>query len=83
MLYFIKTFGCQMNISDSERLSGLLEKNNYNLASKITEADLAIFNTCGIRQMAEDRAYGQIHNLKKKYPKIKIFLIILKEKKFY
>lgn len=74
MLYFIKTFGCQMNISDSERLSGLLEKNNYNLASKITEADLAIFNTCGIRQMAEDRAYGQIHNLKKKYPKIKIIL---------
>ncbi len=63
-----------MNISDSERLSGLLEKNNYNLASKITEADLAIFNTCGIRQMAEDRAYGQIHNLKKKYPKIKIIL---------
>lgn len=74
MFYFIKTFGCQMNISDSERLSSLLEKNNYTLASKIIEVNLAIFNTCGIRQMAEDRVYGQIHNLKKKYPQIKIIL---------
>lgn len=63
-----------MNISDSERIASFLEKNNYNPASKITEADLVIFNTCGIRQMAEDKAYGQIHNLRKNNPKIKIIL---------
>ena len=63
-----------MNISDSERIAGLLEKNDHKPASKIAEADLVIFNTCGIRQMAEDRAYGQIHNLRKNNPKIKVIL---------
>ncbi len=72
--YFIKTFGCQMNISDSERVAGLLEKNNYKPAPEIAKADLVVFNTCGIRQMAEDRVYGQIHNLRKNNPKIKIIL---------
>jgi tRNA-2-methylthio-N6-dimethylallyladenosine synthase len=72
--YYIKTFGCQMNISDSERITSLLEKNGYELASDILKASLVIFNTCGIRQMAEDRAYGQIHNLRKNNPKIKIIL---------
>ncbi len=72
--YFIKTFGCQMNISDSERIAGILEKNKFKPTSEITKADLVVFNTCGIRQMAEDRAYGQIHNLRKNNPKIKIVL---------
>jgi len=74
MKYYIKTFGCQMNISDSERIAGLLEKNNYTLASKITAADLVIFNTCGIRQTAENRAYSLIHTLRKARPEIKIIL---------
>jgi tRNA-2-methylthio-N6-dimethylallyladenosine synthase len=64
--YFIKTFGCQMNISDSERIAGFLENNDYQPAANIKKAGLVIFNTCGVRQMAEDRVYGQIHNLKKK-----------------
>jgi tRNA-2-methylthio-N6-dimethylallyladenosine synthase len=74
MKYYIKTFGCQMNVSDSERIAGLLEKNNYKLASEITEADLVIFNTCGIRQTAENRAYSLIHILRKAQPEIKIIL---------
>lgn len=65
MKYFIKTFGCQMNYSDSERIASTLEKHGLLKTSEITEADLVIFNTCGIRQMAEDRVYGLIHNLKK------------------
>jgi len=73
-LYFIKTFGCQMNISDSERIASLLEKNNYKPASEITEANLVIFNTCGIRQAAENRAYSLIHTLRKARPEIKIIL---------
>ena len=74
-----------MNISDSERIAGLLELNGLTpvykkdgeadlSAEALAQADLVIFNTCGIRQMAEDRAYGQIHNLRKNNPKIKIIL---------
>lgn len=72
--YFIKTFGCQMNFSDSERLAHFLEKSKFKLAPAIDEADLVIFNSCGVRKMAEDRALGQIHNLKKNNSKIKIAL---------
>jgi tRNA-2-methylthio-N6-dimethylallyladenosine synthase len=53
-----------MNVSDSERIAGFLEKYGFRKASNIKEADLVAFNTCGVRQMAEDRVYGQIHNLK-------------------
>ncbi len=70
--YYIKTFGCQMNISDSERIAGFLEKNGYKQALNISEADLVIFNTCGVRQMAEDRVYGQTHNLRVKSSKSKV-----------
>ena len=73
--YFIKTFGCQMNFSDSERLASFLEKNNnFKPAKKIDEANLVIFNSCGVRKMPEDRAFGQIHNLRKHHPQIKIAL---------
>jgi len=72
--YFIKTFGCQMNVSDSERIAGFLEAQKFKLAENIRKADLVIFNTCGVRQTAEDRAYGQIHNLRKNNPEIKIIL---------
>jgi len=74
MKYFIKTFGCQMNYSDSERIAGLLEKYKLKPASNINAADLVIFNTCGVRQTAEDRAYGQIHNARKNNPQAKIIL---------
>jgi tRNA-2-methylthio-N6-dimethylallyladenosine synthase len=61
--YYIKTFGCQMNESDSERIAGFLELQKMKPAKKIEQADIFILNTCGVRQMAEDRAYGQIHNI--------------------
>jgi len=72
--YHIKTFGCQMNHSDSERISGFLEMHGFSPTSDIKRADLVIFNTCGVRQMAEDRVYGQIHNLKESHPDKKIVL---------
>lgn len=65
MQYFIKTFGCQMNWSDSERIAGFLERQGLESSETLEKADLVIFNTCGVRQMAEDRVYGQIHNLRK------------------
>lgn len=64
MKYYIKTLGCQMNISDSERIARFLELHKLKPAKDINSANLVIFNTCGVRQSAEDRAYGQIHNLK-------------------
>lgn len=63
-----------MNVSDSERIAGFLEARKIKPAKNITEANIVIFNTCGVRKMAEDRAYGQIHNLWKNNPKIKIVL---------
>ncbi len=66
-----------MNKTDSERIAGYLEKNNYKPASIINEADLIIVNMCSVRQSAVDRVYGQIKNfikLKKANPKLKIIL---------
>lgn len=74
MKYYIKTFGCQMNTSDSERIAGLLESYGLKKAPTINQTDLVIFNTCGVRQSAENRAYGQIHNLREKNPSVKIIL---------
>lgn len=72
MNYYIKTFGCQMNSSDSERIASFLNKNGLkeskanSSAKALAKADLIIFNTCGVRQTAENRVYGQVHNLRKK-----------------
>jgi tRNA-2-methylthio-N6-dimethylallyladenosine synthase len=74
MRYFIKTFGCQMNASDSERVAGFLEARGLKPAKNINAADLVILNTCGIRQMAEDRAYGFVHNLRKSNSEIRIII---------
>jgi len=63
-----------MNYSDSERIAGILEENKIKPASDINEADLVIFNTCGVRQTAEDRAYGQVHNVRKNNPTAKVVL---------
>ncbi len=62
--YFITTFGCQMNVHDSEVLAGLLESMSYTKASSLEEADLILFNTCCVRGNAENRTYGNIGALK-------------------
>ena len=58
--YFIITYGCQMNRSDSERIASVLENIGYKKASKIDEADLIVTNMCSVRQSAVDRVYGLI-----------------------
>ncbi|MGB9706915.1 MAG: MiaB/RimO family radical SAM methylthiotransferase [Microgenomates group bacterium] len=65
MKYFIKTFGCQMNESDSERIAGWYESRGWKQAEKIEEADEVVINTCSVRQSAEDRVFGLINNLAK------------------
>jgi len=80
MRYHLKIFGCQMNYSDAERISSYLEKlgikeSKADLpAEAIAKAGLIIFVTCGVRQSAEDRVYGQINNIWKKYPDKHIIL---------
>ena len=61
--YWIKTFGCQMNQADSERLALSLEKRGYQRAKTRDEAELIIINSCVVRQSAENRVYGLIRNL--------------------
>ncbi len=65
LTYFITTFGCQMNAHDSEKLKGIVEQIGYKEASDELNADLVIFNTCAIRENAENRVYGRIGRLKK------------------
>jgi len=77
MKYFIKTYGCQMNKSDSEKIAGWYEGRGWKKAKKIEEADEIVINTCSVRQSAEDRIYGLINNLAKskiQNPKSKIVL---------
>jgi tRNA-2-methylthio-N6-dimethylallyladenosine synthase len=62
---FVKTFGCQMNKYDSEILKGLLKNNRFDITDEIESADIALFNTCSVREHAENRVYGQVGSLKK------------------
>ena len=62
--YFITTFGCQMNVHDSEVLAGMLEKEGYTPAASVEAADLILLNTCCVRENAENRIFGHIGNLK-------------------
>ena len=61
--YAIKTFGCQMNISDSERIAGQLEPLGWEQVDIDNDPELVIVNTCSIRKKAEDRVLGLIRNL--------------------
>ncbi|MDR7329524.1 (Dimethylallyl)adenosine tRNA methylthiotransferase MiaB [Corynebacterium guangdongense] len=60
----VRTFGCQMNVHDSERLSGLLESAGYSAVAPGEEPDLVVFNTCAVRENADKRLYGTLGNLK-------------------
>ncbi|ALC06137.1 (Dimethylallyl)adenosine tRNA methylthiotransferase MiaB [Corynebacterium deserti GIMN1.010] len=62
--YEVKTFGCQMNVHDSERLSGLLEEAGYVAADAGATPDLVVFNTCAVRENADTRLYGTLGNLR-------------------
>ncbi|MFY9612357.1 MAG: tRNA (N6-isopentenyl adenosine(37)-C2)-methylthiotransferase MiaB [Tissierellaceae bacterium] len=73
--YLIRTFGCQMNEHDSEKISWVLEGMNYRSTDREEDADLIIFNTCAVRKSAEERVYGQIGELKR-LKRIKPGLII-------
>ena len=73
--YEVRTFGCQMNVHDSERLSGMLEDAGYVAAGAGEQPDLVVFNTCAVRENADKRLYGslgQLKNVKAEHPGMQI-----------
>jgi tRNA-2-methylthio-N6-dimethylallyladenosine synthase len=62
--YVVRTFGCQMNEHDSERIAGLLEADGMVAASDVADADVVVLNTCCIRENADNKLYGNLGHLK-------------------
>lgn len=61
--YQVRTFGCQMNVHDSERLAGLLEAAGYTRATDGEQADVVVLNTCAVRENADNKLYGNLGHL--------------------
>ena len=68
---YLETVGCQMNVLDSELVMGSLRRQGYVLTHEATDADVILFNTCSVRQHAEDKIYsalGRLRGHKKRHP---------------
>lgn len=73
--YFVETFGCQMNVNDSEKAAGLLESDGYEPARTPSDADVVFVNTCAVREKAAEKLYhavGRYRTLKRERPGLKI-----------
>ncbi len=75
MNYHIVTYGCQMNVHESEKIAGILREKGYDTETPPEEADIIVFNTCCIRENAENHAFGNIGALKKLKKKRKDLII--------
>ena len=60
----IRTYGCQQNVADSEKIKGMLSKMGFDFTEKAEDADFILFNTCAVREHAEDRVFGNVGALK-------------------
>ena len=69
---YIETYGCQMNLADTEIVQGILQNNGYSQAEKAEDADVILVNTCSIRENAEQRIYGRLGNFKQTNKQTKI-----------
>ena len=67
--YYIETWGCQMNEEDSEKLSGMLKRQGYTKTEVREDASIIIFNTCCVRENAENKVFGNLGMLKKQKEK--------------
>src|SRR6185436_14038595 len=63
--YYIQTFGCQMNVNDSEKVAGLLEADGYERAASRDAADVVFINTCAVREKAAEKLYHALGRIKK------------------
>ncbi|MCH3909076.1 MAG: tRNA (N6-isopentenyl adenosine(37)-C2)-methylthiotransferase MiaB [Bacilli bacterium] len=75
--YFIRTYGCQGNVRDEEIMAGYLEKAGFSRTLEENEADLALINTCAVRENAEEKIYGEIGKFKANKEKNPSFLLVL------
>ncbi|MEN6606555.1 MAG: tRNA (N6-isopentenyl adenosine(37)-C2)-methylthiotransferase MiaB, partial [Bryobacteraceae bacterium] len=62
--FYIETFGCQMNVHDSERVAGTLAARGYRRVETPEEADLVVYNTCSVRDKAEQKVYSRLSQFK-------------------
>src|SRR5947207_6045131 len=62
---YIETFGCQMNVSDTERAASGLRRAGYDLINSVDDADVVVFNTCSVRERAEQKVYNRIGEIRK------------------
>ena len=74
--YYILTMGCQLNENDSEKISGMLNEMNYHETFDMNDADLIIFNTCCVRENAEQKLFGKVGEVKKIKEKKNVILAI-------
>jgi len=75
---YIETYGCQMNIADSEVVVSVLQDKGYSVTEDINNADIILVNTCSIRENAEQRVWGRLDvfkQIKKKNPAVKVGVI--------
>ena len=61
---YIETYGCQMNVADTELVCGILKSNGYQITGEAVNADVILLNTCSIRENAEQRIYGRLGSFK-------------------
>ena len=83
--FFIETYGCQMNVADSELISGMLIKEGLKPSDDIENADIIFVNTCAIREHAEDKVHSRLgfyNKLKKDKPEIIIGVLGCMAQKF-
>src|SRR5438034_6800951 len=62
--YLIETYGCQMNVHDSERMAGLLQQAGFEATEDASDADVVVINTCSVRERAEEKLYTRLGELR-------------------
>ena len=74
--FFIETFGCQMNDHDSEKVAGVLQQRGYQPVATPAQADLVLYNTCSIREKAEQKVFSRLQQFKREAGKGKVFGVL-------
>ena len=62
--YLIETYGCQMNVHDSERMAGLLDQAGYEATADDGDADVIVINTCSVRERAEEKLFTRLGEIR-------------------
>ena len=75
LMAYIRTYGCQQNVADGEKIKGILAEMGFQFTETPEDADFILFNTCAVREHAEDRVFGNVgalKNIKRRYPSVMI-----------